>query len=203
MLNHSDLSRSSGYSGDLNLETVKWGNYDLVVIDESHNFRNNAPNKKTGLSRYRKLMKDIIKAGVKTKVLMLSATPVNSKMNDLKNQVAFITEGDDSALAEAGINSIENTLRKAQTCFNRWLDTEKRDSRELLASMNFDYFQLLELLTIARSRMHIEKYYNRRNGFPERRRPIRVKEDIDTEAFPPLREVNRTIQRSIWPHILC
>lgn len=198
VLNHSDLSRSSGYSGDMNLETVKWGNYDLVVIDESHNFRNNAPNKKTGLSRYRKLMKDIIKAGVKTKVLMLSATPVNSKMNDLKNQVAFITEGDDSALAEAGINSIENTLRKAQTCFNRWLDTEKRDSRELLASMNFDYFQLLELLTIARSRKHIEKYYNLAEigKFPERRRPINVKEDIDTEGhFPPLREVNRTIQR--------
>lgn len=198
VLNHSDLSRSSGYSGDMNLETVKWGNYDLVVIDESHNFRNNAPNKKTGLSRYRKLMKDIIKAGVKTKVLMLSATPVNSKMNDLKNQVAFITEGDDSALAEAGINSIENTLRKAQTCFNRWLDTEERDSRELLASMNFDYFQLLELLTIARSRKHIEKYYNLAEigKFPERRRPVNVKEDIDTEGhFPPLREVNRTIQR--------
>ena len=198
VLNHSDLSRSSGFSGDVNLETVRWGNYDLVVIDESHNFRNNAPNKKTGLSRYRKLMKDIIRAGVKTKVLMLSATPVNSKMNDLKNQVAFITEGDDSALAEAGIGSIENTLRKAQTCFNRWLSSETRDSRELLASMNFDYFQLLELLTIARSRKHIEKYYNLAEigRFPERRRPVNVKEDIDTEGhFPPLREVNRTIQR--------
>ena len=160
VMNHSDLSRSSGFSGDINLETVNWGNYDLVVIDESHNFRNNAPNKKTGLSRYRRLMQDIIRAGVKTKVLMLSATPVNSKMNDLKNQVAFITEGDDGALAPAGINSIEYTLRKAQTCFNRWLDTDERDSRKLLASLNFDYFHLLELLTIARSRKHIEKYYN-------------------------------------------
>ena len=101
VLNHTDLSRSSGMSGDINLETVKWGNYDLVVIDESHNFRNNAPSKKQGLSRYKKLMRDIIKSGVKTKVLMLSATPVNSKMNDLKNQVAFITEADDSALADA------------------------------------------------------------------------------------------------------
>jgi len=198
VLNHSDLSRFSGYSGDMNLETVKWGNYDLVVIDESHNFRNNAPNKEKGLSRYRKLMRDIIKSGVKTKVLMLSATPVNSKMNDLKNQVAFITEGNDSALADIGIPSIENTLRKAQTCFNRWLDTEKRDSRELLASMNFDYFQLLDLLTIARSRKHIEKYYNLTEigKFPERMRPINVKEDIDTEGhFPPLKEVNKTIQR--------
>ena len=198
VLNHSDLSRSSGSSGDMNLETVKWGNYDLVVIDESHNFRNNAPNKKKGLSRYKKLMCDIIKAGVKTKVLMLSATPLNSKMNDLKNQVAFITEGDDSALVDAGINSIENTLRKAQTCFNRWLDTEKRDSRELLTTMNFDYFQLLDLLTIARSRKHIEKYYNLAEigKFPERKCPINVKEDIDTEGhFPALKEVNKTIQR--------
>lgn len=198
VLNHSDLSRSSGFSGDVNLETVKWGNYDLVVIDESHNFRNNAPNKKKGLSRYKKLMRDIIRSGVKTKVLMLSATPVNNKMNDLKNQVAFITEGDDSALKDAGINSIENTLRKAQTCFNRWLDTKKRDPRDLLATMNFDYFQLLDLLTIARSRKHIEKYYNLAEigRFPERKHPINVKEDIDTKGlFPPLKEVNKTIQR--------
>ena len=198
VLNHTDLSRSRGMSGDINLESVKWGNYDLVVIDESHNFRNNAPSKKQGLSRYKKLMRDIIKSGVKTKVLMLSATPVNSKMNDLKNQVAFITEADDSALADAGIASIEQTLRRAQTCFNRWLDSEERDSRELLSSMNFDYFQLLDLLTIARSRKHIEKYYNLGDvgKFPERKVPINVKEDIDVSGhFPPLKEVNRTIQR--------
>lgn len=198
VLNHTDLSRSSGMSGDINLETVKWGNYDLVVIDESHNFRNNAPSKKQGLSRYKKLMRDIIKSGVKTKVLMLSATPVNSKMNDLKNQVAFITEADDAALADAGIASIEQTLRRAQACFNRWLDSEARDSRELLASMNFDYFQLLDLLTIARSRKHIEKYYNLDDvgKFPERKVPVNVKEDIDAAGhFPPLKEVNRTIQR--------
>ena len=198
VLNHSDLSRTSGFSGDMNLETVKWGNYDLVVIDESHNFRNNAPNKKKGISRYKKLMNDIIQSGIKTKVLMLSATPVNSKMNDLKNQVAFITEGNDTALVEAGISSIENTLRKAQTCFNRWLDSDGRDSKSLLDSMNFDYFQLLDLLTIARSRKHIEKYYNLSDigKFPERMPPVNIKEDIDTEGhFPPLKEVNKTIQR--------
>ena len=198
VLNHSDLSRSQGMSGDLNLATLNWKNYDLVVIDESHNFRNNAPNKKKGLSRYRKLMRDIIKDGINTKVLMLSATPVNSKMTDLKNQIAFITSGDDSALADSGINSIENTLRKAQTCFNRWLDTDGRDSRNLLESMNFDYFKLLDLLTIARSRKHIEKYYNLSDigKFPERKLPVNIKEDIDTEGhFPPLKEVNKTIQR--------
>ena len=198
VLNHTDLSRSKGMSGDINLETVKWGNYDLVVIDESHNFRNNTPSKKQGVSRYKKLMRDIIKSGVKTKVLMLSATPVNSKMNDLKNQVAFITEADDSALTHVGIASIEQTLRHAQTCFKRWLDSKERDSRELLSSMNFDYFQLLDLLTIARSRKHIEKYYNLNDvgKFPERKVPINVKEDIDAAgSFPPLKEVNRTIQR--------
>lgn len=198
VLNHTDLSRNGGLSGDINLESINWGNYDLVVIDESHNFRNNAPSKNKGLSRYKKLMRDIIKAGVKTKVLMLSATPVNSKMNDLKNQVSFITEGDDSALSDAGINSIENTLRKAQTCFNRWLDTMERNSKTLLTSMNFDYFQLLDLLTIARSRKHIEKYYNLAEigKFPERKVPVNIKEDIDVEGhFPPLKEVNKTIQR--------
>ena len=200
VLNHTDLSRTSGMSGDINLATVNWGNYDLVVIDESHNFRNNTPSKDEKLSRYQRLMRDIIKAGVKTKVLMLSATPVNNGMTDLKNQVAFISEGNDFAFASAGIASVENTLRNAQTRFNRWLDknVDQRDSRQLLATMNFDYFQLLDLLTIARSRKHIEKYYSLADvgNFPDRLRPINIKEDIDTLGhFPPLREVNKTIQR--------
>ena len=198
VLNHSDLSRPSGTSGEINLSTIIWKNYDLVVIDESHNFKNNAPNKKNGVSRYRKLMNDIIKAGVNTKVLMLSATPVNNKMNDLKNQLAFITAGDNSALTDAGIKSIENTLKKAQTCFNRWLDTDGSDIKNLLNTMNFDYFQLLDLTTIARSRKHIEKYYNLSDigRFPERKIPINIKVDIDTIGnFPPLKEVNKTILR--------
>ena len=198
VLSHTDLNRTSGMSGDINLETINWGNYDLVVIDESHNFRNNPPSKKRGVSRYNRLMRDVIRAGVRTKVLMLSATPVNNRMADLKNQVAFITEGEDSALSAAGVNSIEQTLNKAQKCFNRWLDTPGHDTKSLLASMNFDYFKLLDLLTIARSRKHIQKYYGLKEvgKFPERRKPINVKEDIDTKGeFPPLKEVNRTIQR--------
>ncbi len=150
------------------------------------------------MSRYKRLMRDVIRAGVRTKVLMLSATPVNNRMADLKNQVAFITEGEDSALSAAGVNSIEQTLNKAQKCFNRWLDTPGHDTKSLLASMNFDYFKLLDLLTIARSRKHIQKYYGLKEvgKFPERRKPINVKEDIDTKGeFPPLKEVNRTIQR--------
>lgn len=199
VLNHTDLTRLRGRSGEINLETLNWGNYDLVVIDESHNFRN-ASSTKEGLTRYSRLMDEIIRAGVKTKVLMLSATPVNNRMNDLKNQVAFITEGIDSAYGEQGISSIEETLRKAQTRFNSWLRLEDRERTvdTLLDSMNFDYFKLLDLLTIARSRKHIEKYYDLAEigSFPERLQPINIKADIDTEGqFPPLRDINRTIRK--------
>jgi SNF2 family DNA or RNA helicase len=199
VLNHTDLTRRSGKTGEVSLETINWGNYDLVVIDESHNFRNNPP-RRDGLTRYGRLMRDIIQSGVRTKVLMLSATPVNSRMNDLKNQVAFITEGVDDALNDAGIVSIENTLRKAQTLFNQWLrlNPDQRTTRTLLEALNFDYFQLLDLLTIARSRKHIAKYYDLQDigRFPKRAAPINIKADIDTAGlFPPLRDVNRDIRR--------
>src|SRR5690625_1588941 len=108
VLNHTDLSRESGYSGDINLSTLNWENYDLVVIDESHNFRNNPP-VKDRKTRYQKLMQDVIKSGVQTKVLMLSATPVNNKMNDIKNQIAFITEEKDAALQDVGIKDRKST----------------------------------------------------------------------------------------------
>ncbi|AKO96671.1 Superfamily II DNA/RNA helicase, SNF2 family [Marinovum algicola DG 898] len=199
VLNHTDLTRLQGRSGEISLETLNWGNYDLVVIDESHNFRNSS-SAKEGLTRYSRLMDEIIRSGVKTKVLMLSATPVNNRMNDLKNQVAFITEGIDSAYSEQGIGSIEETLRKAQTRFNNWLRQEEneRTVEALLDGMNFDYFKLLDLLTIARSRKHIEKYYDvtEIGSFPERLQPINIKADIDTLGqFPPLREINRTIRK--------
>ncbi len=199
ILNHTDLTRFTGMSGEINLETLNWGNYDLIVIDESHNFRNNNSGRK-GITRYSRLMNQIIKSGVKTKVLMLSATPVNNRMNDLKNQVAFITEGLDDIYVDMGIVSIEQTLRNAQTRFNQWLkmDSEGRKVDDLLEMMNFDYFQLLDLLTIARSRKHIEKYYDIEEigEFPERFKPINIKADIDLEnQFPPLKEINRQIRR--------
>lgn len=199
VLNHTDLTRTQGRSGEINLETLNWANYDLVVIDESHNFRNSS-SAKEGLTRYSRLMDEIIRSGVKTKVLMLSATPVNNRMNDLKNQVAFITEGVDAAYQDQGIGSIEETLRKAQARFNNWLRQEEneRTVEGLLDSMNFDYFKLLDLLTIARSRKHIEKYYDLAEigSFPERLQPINIKADIDAlESFPPLREINRTIRK--------
>ncbi len=199
VLNHTDLSRTAGLSGEINLETLSWGNYDLIVIDESHNFRNNNPTKDTR-TRYQRLMEDIIQSGVKTKVLMLSATPVNNRMNDLKNQIAFITEGKDYAFADKGIKSIDSTLRLSQKQFNAWLKrpVESRTVSQLLDSMGFGYFKLLDLVTIARSRKHIEKYYGTEEvgEFPERLPPINVNSDIDIHGdYPYLTEVNRDIRR--------
>ena len=198
ILNHTDLSREKGLSGDINLETVNWGNYDLVVIDESHNFRNN-DRRKNRKTRYDKLMDDIIKSGVKTKVLMLSATPINNKMNDLKNQVAFITEGNNTALQDEGISNIENTLKQAQTVFNRWQKEpeEERTLENLLNKLNVDYFKLLDSLTIARSRKHIEKYYDIEEigKFPERMKPENHKTGIDLKKeFPTFEEINNSIR---------
>jgi SNF2 family DNA or RNA helicase len=198
VLNHTDLSRDGGYSGEINLDTVNWSNYDLIVIDESHNFRNNNP-RKDRLTRYQKLMQDVIKKGVKTKVLLLSATPVNNKMSDIKNQIAFITEDDDHALNNDGIDSIEYTLKMAQTVFNRWseLSTKKRTTENFLDMIDPDYFQLLDLLTIARSRKHIEKYYGMEEigEFPERLDPGNEKADIDIQnAFLNMDEVNNRIE---------
>jgi len=198
VLNHTDLSREKGFSGDINLETINWGNYDLIVIDESHNFRNNDPRKET-VTRYQRLMTDIIKTGVKTKVLMLSATPVNTRMNDIKNQIAFITEQDDKALKEFGIVSIEQTLRKAQQKFNSWLKTNKNETSDrdsLVNSLSGDYFKILDLLTIARSRKHIEKYYDVSDigKFPDRLKPINKHSDFDTSgSFPAMDKVNNQL----------
>ncbi|GAA6383468.1 DEAD/DEAH box helicase [Intestinibacter bartlettii] len=198
LLNHTDLSRKGGMSGDIDLSFVNWGNYDLLVIDESHNFRNNvAVNDRE--TRYEKLMNNIIKSGVKTKVLMLSATPVNNKLDDLKNQLAFITEDDDKALEKtAEIKSIRSTLRNAQSAFNKWgdLDESEKTTERLLDMLNFDYFKLLDSLTIARSRKHIEKYYNINDigQFPKRLKPENVKEDIDIlDNFPSFKEINNQI----------
>jgi SNF2 family DNA or RNA helicase len=200
LLNHTDLSREGGYSGDINLEHVNWGNYDLIVIDESHNFRNN-PKRKDRMTRYERLMKDIIKSGVKTKVLMLSATPVNNKLDDLKNQIAFITEDNDTALQKsANINNISNTIRQAQRTFNKWseIPENNRTTERLLEMMDWDYFTLLDSLTIARSRRHIEKYYNMEDigKFPNRLAPITIKEKFDTlDEFPSLENINNDILR--------
>lgn len=193
VLSHTDLSRDGGKSGDIDLSTINWGNYDLVVIDESHNFRNNTAGKKdeegqlVRKSRYARLMDDIIKSGVKTKVLMLSATPVNTSLVDLRNQIYFISEGRDDAFRESiGIANLKSALDVAQKQFNDWAKQNgERDTRELLQKLSSAFFKLLDELTIARSRKHIQRYYaesvSALGGFPNRLKPLSLYAGIDAQ----------------------
>ncbi len=179
VLFHTDLSRTNGNSNGLELDRLKWSSYDLIVIDESHNFRNGeGTHANTQENRYVKLMNKVIKPGVKTKVLMLSATPVNNKFLDLKNQLALAYEGDaDNINSKLNTNkTIDEIFRQAQREYNAWIKREpqERTTDELLKRLDFDFFELLDSVTIARSRKHIEKYYdtNAIGKFPQRMRPI-------------------------------
>lgn len=182
VLFHTDLSRPGGFSNGLDLNRLNWGNYDLVVIDESHNFRNGVgTHANTVENRYVKLMDKIIRAGVKTKVLMLSATPVNNRFIDLKNQLAIAYEGDTSLIDNklGTKKSIDEIFRQAQRAFNAWseLDIADRTTDALLKTLDFDFFELLDSVTIARSRKHIEKYYDTADigKFPTRKKPISLR----------------------------
>lgn len=177
VLCHTDLSRTSGESFGIPLNRVNWGNYDLVVIDESHNFRNNEVYKDRE-TRYQKLMNKVIRAGVKTKVLMLSATPVNNRFSDLRNQLALAYEGQSEALSRKlkADTSVEEVFRRAQRAFNAWtaLPPDERTAQALLKALDFDFFELLDAVTIARSRKHIETFYDTKDigKFPQRLKPL-------------------------------
>ena len=184
ILYHTDLSRTQGYSNDVDLERLNWGTFDLVVIDESHNFRNggkvstdeNGENPRE--NRYLRLMNKVIRAGVKTKVLMLSATPVNNRFNDLKNQLQLAYEGkaDDFNELLPTERGIDDVFRQAQAAYNLWANfsPEERTTERLLGMLSFDFFKLLDAVTIARSRKHIQQYYDTTDigTFPERLKPI-------------------------------
>lgn len=188
VLYHTDLSRDSGISNGLPLDRINWGNYDLVVIDESHNFRNGGQtygdedDKKE--NRYLRLLNKVIRAGVKTKVLMLSATPVNNRFFDLRNQIALAYEGQSEKIDEL-LNTektIDDIFRNAQAAFNKWsrYDSNDRTTENLLELLDFDFFEVLDSITIARSRKHIEKYYNTEaiGKFPERLKPISIRPSL-------------------------
>lgn len=183
VLYHTDLSREQGKSNGIDLDRLNWGNYDLVVIDESHNFRNGGEISGEGAkeNRYLKLMNKVIRAGVRTKVLMLSATPVNNRFIDLKNQLALAYEGDSTQINEKldTSTSIDEIFRRAQKAFNVWsrLPAEERTTDALLKMLDFDFFEVLDSVTIARSRRHIEKYYDTTDigKFPERLKPISLR----------------------------
>ena len=209
VLSHSDLSRASGKSGDVDLETINWSNYDLVVIDESHNFRNNTKGRRDEngqpitKSRYERLMEDILSQGVQTKVLLLSATPVNNDLKDLRNQIALLTAGNDTAFAESlHVPSVTATLSVAQRAFLDWAKGKsgERKTSALLDSLSASFFTVLDELTIARSRKHIVKYYSESlaaiGRFPDREKPRSVFSEIDTLGqFPTYDQLNDQISQ--------
>lgn len=214
ILFHSDLSRDKGLSNGLDLERVNWGNYDLIVIDESHNFRNGGrfdnddEDDDFKENRYARLMNKVIRSGVKTKVLMLSATPVNNRFSDLKNQLQLAYEGkveNINDLLDTGKN-IDSIFRDAQTVYSKWakLPPEKRTTEKLVDSLSYDFFQLLDAVTIARSRSHIIKYYNTNDvgKFPERLSPISRRPKLtdlnDAIIFADIAEMLNGLNLSIY-----
>lgn len=208
VLSHTDLSRATGESDGKDLSRLDWGNYHLVVIDESHNFRNNTKGKRDEegklirKSRYAKLMDDIITSGVETKVLLLSATPVNNNLRDLRNQLYFISGGRDDAFYErTGVRNMAQTMKNAQSEFTRWAEARKgagRKVKALLERLDSSFFKLLDELTIARSRKHIVTYYTaemeRIGAFPKRLPVISKSPDIDlADEFPSYERINTEI----------
>ncbi len=206
VLSHTDLSREGGKVDGVDLATLNWGNFDLIVIDESHNFRNNTKGRRDEdgniirKSRYERLMEDIIQKGVKTKVMLLSATPVNNDLKDLRNQIYFVTVGSDTAFSQSfGIHSIKDTLTTAQKTFMEWAKRAgEKDARDLMERLPAGFFTLLDELTIARSRKHIQKYYRSTlaqiGQFPKRKKPESVYSDIDLKGrFPTYDRLNDEI----------
>lgn len=195
VLAHTDLSRTKGESLGIPLDRVNWGNYDLVVIDESHNFRNAEFNTERE-TRYQRLMRQVLQEGVKTKVLMLSATPVNNRFSDLRNQLQLAYEGDSSQLA-AKLNistTVEEVFRQAQAVFTEWskLPADQRTTGAILAKLDFDFFEVLDAVTIARSRKHIEAFYDTSEigAFPERRAPESIRSPLtDLPQVPTFNEL--------------
>ncbi|MGO3183834.1 MAG: helicase-related protein [Aequorivita sp.] len=187
VLFHTDLSRERGMSNGRNLESVNWGNYGLIVIDESHNFRNN--NTVVGKeNRYQKLLRKVIQEGIETKVMMLSATPVNNRFNDLRNQLALAYEGE-AALIDEKLDTdkgIDIIFRRAQQAFNVWSKyaTEERTTEKLLDMLDFDFFEILDSLTIARSRKHITTYYDTTviGKFPKREIPVSIRSALTQDS---------------------
>ncbi len=187
VLFHTDLSRNGGESMGIRLDQINWGNYDLVVIDESHNFRNNDAVKDRE-TRYQRLMNRVIRDGVKTKVLMLSATPVNNRFADLRNQLALAYEGESESLQKK-LNiqsSIETVFARAQAAFGQWsrLPPEERTQKAILDALDFDFFEVLDSVTIARSRKHIQTYYDTKDigRFPTRLPPISCRSPLTRQT---------------------
>ena len=215
VLAHTDLSRTKGMAGDIDLANFNWSAFDLIVIDESHNFRNEGREKLddegnlVSRSRYRRLLEEVLKEGTKTKVLMLSATPVNTSLRDLRNQIYLMTEKREHAFQELGVGSIQSIFARAQKEFQKWekrfSDGGTRDKAVLLERLGADFLAVLDAVTIARSRHHIRTYYpdfeKEHGAFPERARPKNLHPPTDTRgklSYDQLHEVIGNFQMAVY-----
>jgi len=187
VLAHTDLSRYEGKSGDIDLAEFNWGAFELIVIDESHNFRNEGQDRYADdgtldrRSRYNRLLEEALKRGATTKVLMLSATPVNTSLRDLRNQIYLMTEKrQDAFQAALGIGNIQSVFGVAQREFQQWeaarLAGQHPGKANLLERLGADFLSLLDAVSLARSRDHIRRYYpeveTAIGGFPKRATPV-------------------------------
>lgn len=190
LLNHTDIGRREGRAGDIDLAHFRWENFDLIVIDESHNFRNHKG------SRYQYLLDEIIRKGAKTKLLLLTATPVNNRVADLRNQINLIAHGKDDYLNPHGVDSVMETTTRAQRNFAEWARTPEKErvNTSLLRVLGQDYIHLLDMLTIARSRRHIEAHYNAENRFPTRRKPVNCYPSAGEEGFLPVEQISAVLR---------
>lgn len=208
---HTDLSRleTDAYSNNKKLNMINWGSYDLVVIDESHNFRNSGKTYDGKINRYQTLLEKIIQTGVNTKVLMLSATPVNNRFNDLRNQLQLAYQNGDSKIFEEKLgieNTVEGIFKKAQAVFNRWsrLEPKYRTAANLIKELDFDFFELLESVTIARSRKQIQSHYdlNSIGSFPQRLSPLSYSPEmtdlIDVPAYDEIFDALLNLSLSVY-----
>ncbi len=207
VLYHTDLGRKRGFSNGHDLSNFNWDNYDLVVIDESHNFRN-ADAYRDRETRYSFLINKVMKSGVKTKVLMLSATPVNNRFADLKNQLA-LAYGDDLAEFNERLDTtktVDVVLNNAQKVFNEWtkLPKAERKTADLMSRLDIDFSILLDNVTIARSKKHIAKYYDisEIGSFPARLKPISYYCDIakkeDTLGYNDIFDTLMSLTMSVY-----
>lgn len=152
----------------------------LIVIDESHNLRNEKS------SRYQDLLASLVQnqPGQEhrdVKVLMLSATPINTGLNDVKGQFNLIGRGVDTAFNtdDFGVESLRNLFADAQRKYTQWCDNPARTIGEFIKTLPPKFFNLTDKLIVARTRKLIENTLGENLGFPKKEKPLNVYQGVD------------------------
>jgi len=140
----------------------------LIVIDESHNLRNNKSN------RYKFLMESILQPNEDIKVLMLSATPINNSLNDIRNQFNLMVQGNVYGYEESlGVKNIDYSFRRAQKAFNEWRSSPAPIISDFIKELPANFFTITDNLTVARTRKMIEGQ-EASLVFPKKEKPINL-----------------------------